>query len=64
MRLAVEAAYRGLFTWEGGVNLPGGDPLRIRRTSINGACDDSVFISVLADGIRRGCLSENPPQID
>ena len=64
IRLAVEAGYRGLFTAESGVNLSGGDPLRIRRTNINGACDDSVFISILADGIRRDCLSEDPPQID
>ena len=55
--LAREAGYRALFTIDDGVNRPGEDPLRIRRTIVHGGCDDEAFAQILADGRNRQCES-------
>jgi peptidoglycan/xylan/chitin deacetylase (PgdA/CDA1 family) len=57
IQVAVESGYRGLLTTDDGVgNGPGADPLRIRRTGVNGRCALEVFIAQLADhGDRDMC---------
>jgi len=55
IRLATDAGYAGLFTIDDGFNERNGDVLRIRRTMINGACDDLAFVRILADGKYRDC---------
>jgi peptidoglycan/xylan/chitin deacetylase (PgdA/CDA1 family) len=55
--MARKAGYTALVTTVDGVNLPGGDPLRIHRTLINGACDEQAFLAILADGRYRACAS-------
>jgi peptidoglycan/xylan/chitin deacetylase (PgdA/CDA1 family) len=57
VRLAREAGYQALFTTDDGVNHRGDDLLRIRRTTIHGACDLHVFVQILADGVYRDCAA-------
>ncbi len=52
---AVQAGYTALVTTIDEVNRPGGDPLSIRRTVVNGACGEADFRAILADGKYRGC---------
>lgn len=61
IRLAREAGYAALFTIDSGLNYPGNDPLRIRRTMIHGGCDDQVFAQILRDGIYRDCKAGMAP---
>jgi peptidoglycan/xylan/chitin deacetylase (PgdA/CDA1 family) len=53
--LAKDAGYKALVTIDDGVNRPGGDPFRIHRTMINGACDMGDFTAILSDGTYRNC---------
>jgi peptidoglycan/xylan/chitin deacetylase (PgdA/CDA1 family) len=53
--LARNAGFTALATIDDGVNLPGGDPMRIHRTMIDGRCDDHAFRSTLIDGKARSC---------
>jgi peptidoglycan/xylan/chitin deacetylase (PgdA/CDA1 family) len=55
IQLAKEAGYVALFTIDNGVNHPGDDPFRIRRTMVHGGCNDQVFALLLQDGIYRNC---------
>jgi len=58
--LAREAGYAALLTIDPGLNHPGDDVRRIRRTMIDGACDEAVFLSVLDDGETRLCSQPAP----
>lgn len=60
--LAQKAGYVALFTIDNGLNHPGDDPLRIRRTMIHGGCDDVAFAEILRDGIYRECKAAAPAQ--
>jgi peptidoglycan/xylan/chitin deacetylase (PgdA/CDA1 family) len=55
VRLASDAGYVGLLTIDEGLNRPGGDPLRIRRTMVDGRCGNDVFGQILEDGLFRSC---------
>lgn len=55
VQLARESGYVALFTIDEGLNYPGDDPLKIRRTLIHGGCDNQVFAQILRDGIYRDC---------
>ena len=55
IQLAKESGYVALFTIDNGVNYPGDDPFRIRRTMVHGGCDDQVFAQLLRDGLYRDC---------
>jgi peptidoglycan/xylan/chitin deacetylase (PgdA/CDA1 family) len=55
IQLAKESGYVALFTIDNGVNYPGDNPLRIRRTMVHGGCDDQVFAQILRDGIYQDC---------
>lgn len=55
IRLAKESGYVALFTTDSGLNHPGDDLLRIRRTMVHGGCDDQIFAQILRDGIYRDC---------
>src|SRR5438105_13989973 len=55
IRLARESGYNALFTIDDGVNRPGDDPQKLRRTMIHGGCDTAVFVKVLRDGVYREC---------
>jgi peptidoglycan/xylan/chitin deacetylase (PgdA/CDA1 family) len=55
IELAKESGYVALFTVDKGVNYPGDDPLKIRRTMIHGACDNQAFAQILQDGISHKC---------
>ena len=68
-RLAQEAGYEALLTAEAGPNSQGGDPLRIKRVFVDGACDLTTF----EDSVRhstyhicqkkgRSTLGHLPPQ--
>jgi peptidoglycan/xylan/chitin deacetylase (PgdA/CDA1 family) len=57
IRLAQQAGYHALFTTDDGTNHRGDDPLRLRRTTIDGACDLHSFEQILADGVYRECSS-------
>lgn len=61
IQIAVNAGEIGLFTIDDGFNERSGDVLRIRRTMINGACDDKTFIRILADANFRDCSSAAAP---
>ena len=54
--LAVAAGYRGLVTIDEGLNAPGGDRFRIRRTLVHGACDVDDLKALLRDGKARDCV--------
>ena len=60
IQLAKESGYVALFTIDSGVNHPGDDPLRIRRTMVHGGCDDQMFAQILRDGIYRDCKAGVP----
>ena len=53
--LAQDAGYQALLTIDSGLNAPGDDLLRIRRTMIHGACNLDVFQQMLLDGRSRNC---------
>ena len=55
IRIAQESGYIALFTVDSGVNYPGDSPLRIKRTTIHGGCDDEAFKEILRDGVYRNC---------
>jgi len=55
IELAKESGYVAMFTIDNGVNHPGDDPLRIRRTMVHGGCDDQVFAQILRDGTYKDC---------
>ena len=55
IRLAGDVGYRTLYTIDDGLNRPGQDRLRIRRTMVHGACGDAMFVRILADGQYRDC---------
>jgi hypothetical protein len=55
IQLARQSGYVALFTIDNGINRPGDDPLRIRRTMIHGDCDSKVFIQILRDGMFHDC---------
>ena len=57
--LAHAAGYEALLTIDSGLNVPGGDLLRVHRTMIDGACGDDVFRQILADGKAHIC--DGPP---
>jgi peptidoglycan/xylan/chitin deacetylase (PgdA/CDA1 family) len=57
IRLAQQAHYRALLTIDDGLNHPGDDPTRIRRTMIDGICKDEIFSKILRDGKHRSCGS-------
>jgi peptidoglycan/xylan/chitin deacetylase (PgdA/CDA1 family) len=60
VRLATEAGYTGLVTIDDGLNRPGGDSLRIKRTMVDGRCGEAWFRRVLADGLFRPCPAPGP----
>ncbi|MCG6162373.1 polysaccharide deacetylase family protein, partial [Leptospira bandrabouensis] len=47
IKLAVKAGYKAILTTQEGANLPGDDPLRIKRVFIDGKCDLASFIEQL-----------------
>ncbi|MBM9502176.1 polysaccharide deacetylase family protein [Leptospira sp. 201903071] len=47
IRLAKLSGYKALLTTEQGANLPGADPMRIKRIFIDGKCDLATFIEQL-----------------
>lgn len=47
VRLAKQAGYKAILTTEDGVNVPGGDPFKIKRIFIDGQCDLDSFIEQL-----------------
>jgi peptidoglycan/xylan/chitin deacetylase (PgdA/CDA1 family) len=53
--LAREAGYKALLTTLDGLNRPGDDVMRIKRTFVDGACGLDVFKQSLADGRYRVC---------
>jgi peptidoglycan/xylan/chitin deacetylase (PgdA/CDA1 family) len=55
IELAKEAGYIALFTIDEGINRPGEDPFRIRRTMVHGGCDTEAFAQILRDGLYRNC---------
>ena len=50
MSLAQEAGYSGLVTQESGLNRPGDDVLRIKRTFVDGSCDMLTFRRTVTTG--------------
>lgn len=64
VRLASATGYLGLLTINDGLNRPGGDPLRIRRTMMDGRRGDERFRRVLADGLFRPCPARPPQNSD
>jgi len=55
--LAQEAGYAGLVTQESGLNRPGDDVLRIKRTFVDGACDMLTFRRTVTTGQNYVCQS-------
>lgn len=55
MAMAQNAGYEALLTIDDGVNRPGGDLMRIRRSMVNGACGLDAFAVLLRDGVYREC---------
>ena len=53
--LAEMSGYQALFTIDDGVNRPGDDLLRLKRTPIHGGCNQRVFARMLRDGVSRDC---------
>jgi peptidoglycan/xylan/chitin deacetylase (PgdA/CDA1 family) len=53
--LAQEAGYSGLVTQESGLNRPGDDVLRIKRTFVDGACDMLTFRRTVTTGQNYVC---------
>lgn len=59
IKLAEAAGYDALLTIHDGFNRPGDDLLHIRRTMIDGQCDDKIFRQILSDGHSRDCSGKN-----
>jgi len=55
IRLAQEAGYQALLTIDGGLNHPGDDPLRIRRSMVDGSCDHAAFVGILTNEPPAAC---------
>ena len=55
IELARQSGYVALFTIDNGINYPGDDPLKIRRTMVHGGCDNDAFAQILHDGVYRDC---------
>lgn len=58
--LAQEAGYKALLTAESGLNRQGDNPLNIKRTFIDGACDLEVFARTVRDGHHHVCQTTRP----
>ena len=61
IRLAVDAGYVALLTAEAGLNAPGGDVLRIKRTFIDGSCGLDEYARTDVDGRYRVCDLQRAP---
>jgi peptidoglycan/xylan/chitin deacetylase (PgdA/CDA1 family) len=57
--LAVAAGYTGLLTQESGLNRPGDDVLRIKRTFVDGACDMLTFRRTVTTGQYLVCQTNS-----
>lgn len=55
---AQQAGYTALFTVDGGLNQPGGDVLRIRRTMVDGRCGIAAFRQILLGGMEQRCVNQ------
>jgi hypothetical protein len=55
--LAAASGYQALFTIDDGVNRPGTDPRKLKRTTVHGGCSERVFAQILRDGVFRNCES-------
>lgn len=53
--LAANLGFEALFTVNPGLNRPGDNVLRLRRTMIHGGCEIDVFADILRDGLYRDC---------
>lgn len=53
--MAKKSGYTAAVTTDDGMNHPGGDPLMIHRTIVNGACDERAFERILLDGRYQRC---------
>ena len=53
--LARDAGYTALLTIDDGLNAPGDDPMRIKRTTVHGGCPENTFKQMLMDGKSRNC---------
>jgi peptidoglycan/xylan/chitin deacetylase (PgdA/CDA1 family) len=63
LRIAGRAGYRATFTVDPGLNRPGGDPMRIRRSFIDGACGLDTFKETLRSGRYGVCQKTSPPTL-
>jgi len=63
IRHAAAAGYRGLFTIEPGVNLPGGDVQRIKRIMVDGRCTMKQFEEILTQYQYPDCSGSGAPRI-
>ncbi|WP_426496472.1 polysaccharide deacetylase family protein [Leptospira borgpetersenii serovar Ballum] len=61
VQLAVQSGYKAILTTEDGTNLPGGDPLRIKRVFIDGKCDLTSFIKQLENPRYIVCQKSKKP---
>ncbi|EMJ96031.1 polysaccharide deacetylase family protein [Leptospira alstonii] len=59
--LAQQSGYKAILTTEDGTNLPGGDPLRIKRVFIDGKCDLESFIQQLENPRYIVCQKSQKP---
>jgi peptidoglycan/xylan/chitin deacetylase (PgdA/CDA1 family) len=59
--LAQEAGYTGLLTAESGLNRPGDDVLRIKRTFVDGSCDMLTFRRTVTTGQYYVCHAQRSP---
>lgn len=58
LSIAGRAGYRATFTVDPGLNRPGGDPMRIHRSFIDGACGMDDFKHTLRTGNYRVCQTD------
>jgi peptidoglycan/xylan/chitin deacetylase (PgdA/CDA1 family) len=63
LHIAGRAGYRASFTVDPGLNRPGGDPMRIHRSFIDGACGMDDFKHTLRTGSYRVCQTDSPPSL-
>ena len=63
IQMAHDTGYTALFTAEDGLNVSGGDVLRIKRTFIDGACSLADFAKSVSDGHYRACQTASPPTL-
>jgi peptidoglycan/xylan/chitin deacetylase (PgdA/CDA1 family) len=62
-RMAGRAGYRAALTTEDGLNRRGDDPMRIKRTFIDGACGMEEFKAALRTGRYQVCQKSAPPTL-